>query len=171
MIWRPSHLTREQMEERRLIGGRLLRAGRLSQAEIARQLGVSRSTVSDWAKQLEVGGWRSLRRRKPTGRPCKLTTKQQRQRMRLLKRGALAAGFPTERWTLKRIQRLLARDLKVTYHANYLARLLDRLGWSPQVPLPRARERDDELIRAWLAKDWPRIKKSAAARRRHRIFR
>ena len=25
MIWKPSHLTREQMEERRLTGGRMLR--------------------------------------------------------------------------------------------------------------------------------------------------
>ena len=38
-VWRPAHLTPEQMEERRLEAARLLRQGRLSQAEIARQLG------------------------------------------------------------------------------------------------------------------------------------
>ena len=56
MTWKPSYLTREQMEERRLAGGRLLKAGKLSQAEIARQLGVSRATVSDWAKTIEAKG-------------------------------------------------------------------------------------------------------------------
>jgi len=44
-FWRPTHLTSEQMEERRLAGATLLRQGRLSQAEIARKLGVSRASV------------------------------------------------------------------------------------------------------------------------------
>ena len=38
MEWKPTRLTREQMEERRLAAARLLRRGKLSQAEIARQL-------------------------------------------------------------------------------------------------------------------------------------
>jgi len=63
MAWKPSYLTRKQMEERRLDGGRLLKAGKLSQAEIARQLGVSRATVSDWAKKVEKAGIRGLYKR------------------------------------------------------------------------------------------------------------
>lgn len=58
MTWKPSYLTREQMEEMRLEGGRLLKAGQLNQAEIARQLGVSRATVSAWAKTVEAKGIR-----------------------------------------------------------------------------------------------------------------
>src|SRR5262245_2155696 len=34
-------------------GGRLLREGNLSQAEIASRLGVSRSAVSQWARQIK----------------------------------------------------------------------------------------------------------------------
>jgi transposase len=41
---------------RKTAGGRLLKAGKLSQAEIARQVGVSRATVSDWAKVVESQG-------------------------------------------------------------------------------------------------------------------
>jgi len=41
------------MEERRLEGGRLLKEGKLSKAEIARQLGVTRGSVTAWAKGLE----------------------------------------------------------------------------------------------------------------------
>lgn len=44
-VWRPTHLTCEQMEERRLAGATLLRQGRLSQAQIARKFGVSRASV------------------------------------------------------------------------------------------------------------------------------
>ena len=44
-VWRPAHLTAAQMEERRLAAAVLLRQGRLSQAAIARQVGVSRASV------------------------------------------------------------------------------------------------------------------------------
>lgn len=54
MTWKLSYLTREQMEERRLEGGCLLKAGKLSQVKIARHLGVSRATVSDWTKTVEA---------------------------------------------------------------------------------------------------------------------
>jgi transposase len=170
MTWQPSSLTRGQMEERRLAGARLLRSQRFSQAEIAEQLGVSRAAVNQWAQQLEAGGLRQLRQHKAPGRPAKLSRKQQKRLLRLLKKGAQKAGFETNRWTLPRIQTLIVREFGVTYHEKYLNRLLRKLDWTPQVPLPRAQERDENLIAAWLQHDWTRIKKSAAARRRNRLL-
>jgi len=171
MIWKPSRLTREQMEERRRKGGRLLKAGKLSKTEIARRLGVSQAAVSRWAKRLATGGMRGLRRHTSSGRPPKLPRSQQPKLKRHLKRGALAAGFPTDRWTLWRVQRLIKRLFSVTYHPNYLNRLLDRLDWSVQQPLPCATEQDAEEVQAWREKDWPRIKKGPSQRCGHRIFR
>jgi putative transposase len=159
------------MEERRRQGGRLLQAGKLSQTEIARRLGISQAAVSQWAKQLATGDLRKLRRRTVPGRPPKLTPAQQRKLLRHLRRGALAAGFPTERWTLWRVQRLIKRLFGVTYHPNYLNRLLNKLGWSVQQPLPRAFEQDSEVVRQWREKDWPRIKKGSPQRCNHRVFR
>jgi transposase len=52
-MWRPSKLTPEQIEERRMEGSRLLREGNLSHAEIARRLGVRRNAVSQWARQIK----------------------------------------------------------------------------------------------------------------------
>jgi putative transposase len=171
MIWKPAKLSREQMEERRREGARLIRRGKLSRAEIARQLGVSRRAVENWAQTLKAGGLRRLRRRKASGRPPKLSPAQQGQLKRLIRRGALAAGFESDRWTLARIRQLINQEFKIVYHRNYLNRLLRKLGLTPQVPLPRAVERDEELIRAWIEHDWPRIKKGAAQRREHRVFR
>ena len=170
MTWKPSHLTREQMEERRLEGGRLLKAGKLSQAEIARQLSVSRATVSDWAAKVEKEGIRGLRKRKAKGGVSKLTKEQKRRLKRFLDRGALACGFSADRWTLQRVSELIEREFGVTYHPNYLNRLLDKLGFSPQKPMPRAVEQEQELVVAWLERDLPRIKKVAAARRRNRVL-
>lgn len=143
----------------------------MSQAEVARELDVSRATVSDWAHQLGSGGLRQLRRRPRSGRPPKLTHAQQRELLQLMKRGALAAGFETDRWTGPRIQQLIEQKFEVSYHRRYLTRLLHQLGWSQQLPLARAVERDEELIQAWLEHDWPRIKKGAAQRRKNRVFR
>ena len=170
MTWRLTYLTREQLEERRLEGGRLLKSGRLSQAEIARRLGVSRATVSDWAKTVEAVGLRGLRQRIAPGGVSKLTKEQQKKLKRLLNRGALNCGFATDGWTLVRVAELIDREFGVRYHPNYLNRLLKRLGYSPQKPLPRAAEQERELVQAWLAHDLPRIKKVAAAVRRHRLL-
>lgn len=158
------------MEERRLEGGRLLKAGKLTQAEIARQLRVSRMAVSTWAKRLETGGLRALRKRKARGGRSKLSQGQEQKLKRMLDRGALAAGFATDRWTLPRIAALIEREFGVQYHPNYLNRLLDRLGFSPQKPLARAAEQERELVQAWLEGDWPRIKKVAAVVRQNRLL-
>jgi transposase len=170
MTWKPSYLTREQMEERRLEGGRLLKVGKLSQAEIARQLGVSRSTVSDWAKTIEAKGIRGLRKRKAAGSQSKLKPSQKQKLKYMLDRGALANGFPTDRWTLGRVRQLIQQKFEIAYHPNYLNRLLRNLGYSPQKPLRQAIEQDKALVKAWLQRDWPRIKKVAASRRRNRVL-
>lgn len=162
MAWKPRRLTREQMEERRLAAVKLLRRKQLSRAEIGRQLGVSRTAVSNWANALEEKGMRALRRRRTPGRPHKLSVQQQQELKSLLEAGARSAGFPTERWTLSRVCQLIEDTFQVSYHFRSLGTLLRQLGFSAQLPQPKAHESDEELIRAWLQKDWPRIKKGAA---------
>jgi transposase-like protein len=53
MTWRPKNLTATQREERRLEAGQLLRTSDLSQAAIARIVGVSRTAVTNWKQQNE----------------------------------------------------------------------------------------------------------------------
>jgi transposase len=167
MIWRPTHLTRAPREARRLEAGRLLQAGQLSYADIARRLGVSRMAVSQWARQLRQhqGDMASLHTRAIPGRPARLRIEPWQRVLVVLKEGALKAGFDTDRWTLRRIRAVILVAFGVHYHAHYLARRLKALGWSPQQPVVYARERDDALVRAWLTHDWPWIKKRLAANR------
>jgi len=169
MTWQPKELTREQMAERRAEGVRLLEAGEMKQVEIARYLGVSEAAVSKWKKQLVEDGPQALQARKATGRPPKLDDIAKAELVKKLEEGAIAAGFPTEQWTQARVKQLIKREFGVVYHHNYISRLLDDLGWSVQKVDPRAMEQDEELVRAWLSRDLPRIKKSAAARRRDRV--
>ena len=157
------------MAERRTEGARLLAKGKMSQAEIARHLGVTEAAVSKWKKQLDAHGTEALRSRKATGRPPRLNQQQKQLLVEKLEAGARTAGFPTEQWTQARVLQVIEQEFGVHYHPNYISRLLHDLGWSVQKPETRALERDEALIRAWLSKDWPRIKKSAADLRRDRV--
>src|SRR5258707_10934063 len=152
MAWQPTRLTRAQLEERRLAAGRRLRAKRQrpSPAAVAREFGVSRAAVTHWQRRLAQAGLRGLRCRRPSGRPSRLTPGQWRHLIRLLDRGALAAGFDTERWTQRRIAVVIARTFGVRYHFRSLGRALRARGWTPQGPVAQAKERDDALVAAWL---------------------
>jgi transposase len=161
-VWRPAHLTSEQMEERRLAAAVLLRQGQLSQAEIARQLGVSRASISRWAATLAQEGRHGLEARPIPGRSPRLDEKAWARLGRLLDRGAVAAGFATERWTLDRIAALIEREFGVHYHPRYLERPLKAHGFSVQRPAPRAKERDELVIAVWPQRDWVALKKRRA---------
>jgi transposase len=165
MRWKPRQLTRSQLEERRLEAGRLWQAGHLSQAAIARQMGGSRTAVSRWAQQLRQsqGNLGGLKQNRVPGRPPRLTPEQWQQRLQVLGRGALRAGFDTDRWTLRRMRAVMLVEFGVAYHAHDLSHRLNTLGWSPQPPTVYAREREDAWVQAWLTHDWPRINKRLAA--------
>lgn len=165
MSWHPVHLTPAQLEERRVAAGRLLRAGRLSHAEIARAFDVTPAAVSQWARRLRDAGadLRSLKRRPRPGRPPRLSPAEWAQLLDVLRAGASAAGFDTERWTLRRMAQVVRRDFGRSLSPAALSRGLRARGWSVQRPAVRARERDEALVRAWLRRDWPRIKRGLAA--------
>jgi transposase len=162
-VWRPTHLTAEQMEERRLVAATLLRQGQLSQADIARHVGVSRASVCRWAATLAQEGPRDLEARPNLGPPARLDEKAWTRLGRLLDRGAIAAGFATERWTLARIAALIEREFGVRYHPHYLERPLKAPGFSVQRPATRAKERDELVIAVWPQRDWVALKKRRAA--------
>lgn len=157
--WSPPQLTPAQLEQRRLAAARLLNAGTRSPAEIARELGVSRQSVSRWQHALARSGRRGLKRRPHPGRPPTLTPAQWERLTRMLARGATAAGFDTERWTLRRIAAVATARFGVHCHFRSFSRILRAHGWSAQRPITRALERNEALIDAWLKRDWPRIKK------------
>ena len=158
-VWRPAHFTSEQVEERRLEAARLVRQARLSQAEIARQLGVSRASVCRWAATLAQEGPRGLAARPIPGPSPRLDEKAWARLGRFLDQGAVAAGFASERWTLKRIAAVIEREFQVHYHPRYLERPLKADGFSVQRPTTRAKERDEPVIAVWPKREWVALKR------------
>lgn len=143
-------------------GGQTLPAGaheeRLTARDCAR-VWCQPASVHRWYTTWCAHGREGLRERPKTGRPTRLSEAQWRRLAARLARGAVAAGFDTERWTLRRIATVAEREVGVRYHFRSLGRVLRAHGWSPQRPATRATERNEALIKAWLTRDWPRIKR------------
>lgn len=146
------------LQRRRMRGGRLLLRG-VAQAEVARKVGVSRTTVSVWNEQLSGGGLIALKRR-PRGRPGGLDAQQKIELVQLLKEGALARGFATELWTLRRVGQLIEEKFGRRYSESQVWRIRVGLGFSSQRPTGRALERDEAAIRRWKRQRWPALKKT-----------
>ena len=152
----------EAIEVRRLEGARLLKR-RVPQAEVARQLGVSRQAVSKWGRQLdEANGAVGKLKAKALGRPRQLDAAQCCALRRMLLKGALAAGFANELWTVKRVRQLVLRQFGVAYSHAGGWELLRGLGFSPQKPEKRALQRDEHAIAEWKRKTWPALKKKSS---------
>ena len=97
---------------------------------------------------------------KPYGhRPSKLTDKQLRMIPDLLWHGAEAYGFRGQLWTCARVSAVIAEEFGVEYHKAHVSRLLKALKWTPQMPIARASQRDEEAIAKWRIEVWPQLKK------------
>jgi transposase len=151
---------RERLQARRLRAAELFAAG-IGQAEVARQLGVSRQAVSLWHASWQAGGTDGLRSRGPTGPSPRLADQQLAQVEPALLEGATANGFVGELWTLDRIAAVIERLTGVRHHPAHVWALPHyRLGWSVQRPKRRAAERDQDAIDRWVKQRWPQIKQT-----------
>lgn len=149
------------LEQRRKQAGKLFAKGR-PQADVARELGVSRQSVSRWYADWQAKGTRGLAAAGRAGRRPKLDATQLRRVVAELEKGPRAHGYPTELWTLARVGGVIEATTGVSFHPGHVWRVLRQLGWSRQRPARRAVERDDEAIARWVAQDWPRVKKTPA---------
>jgi transposase len=156
---------RAARQARRERAAALFAQGR-SQAEVARQLDVSRQSASRWHARWQADGTTALRTRGPTGRRPKVADAQLEGIEQALLQGALAHGFTTDVWTLDRIAVVIQGLTGVALSNPSVWRLLvGRLGWSVQRPQRQAKERDEQAIQHWVAHEWPRIKKGRAQNR------
>jgi transposase len=83
---------RQRLQERRLRAAELFAIG-VRQAEVARQLGVSRQSVHLWYKRWQTHGADGLRSQGPTGPTPRLSDSQLQQVEQALLKGAGANGF------------------------------------------------------------------------------
>jgi transposase len=161
--------TPDELERRRRRGVELLRQGERA-AVIARCLGVDRSSVYRWRHRDEHSP-HGLAALPHPHRPRQLADAQLCELETLLRQGAVAHGWVNPLWTTARVAQLIQRHFGISFHHDHVGRLLRKwLGWTPQKPQRRARERDEEAIAQWKRDEFPRIVQAARRRGAHLVF-
>jgi transposase len=132
----------------------------MSVGEVAAELRVTPGTVRQWRRRWREGGAEALRSKGPVSVE-RLSEEQWRRLEAALRQEPLAHGYADDqRWTLKRVKLLIGRMFHVGYTVQGVRKLLKRHGWSCQVPVRRAVERDEEAIEVWKEEVWPQLKGS-----------
>lgn len=65
---------------------------------------------------------------------------------------------------------MLAQEFGVTSHRDHVSRMLKELGWTPQIPITRAIQRNETIIAHWRTEVWPELRQRAAKERRTLVF-
>lgn len=58
----------------------------------------------------------------------------------------------------------------VSYHPGHVSRILKQLGWTPQVPVTKAIQRNEREIGRWRRNVWPELVRRAKRERRTLVF-
>lgn len=145
-------------EDWRMRGWELHKSG-WKQKAIAEALGVAESTVSAWVRKGNAGGLEALRNQPGRGRRAKLSAAQRKQLPELLQRGAESYGFRGNLWTNPRVAQVIFREFGISYHPAHVSRILEDLGWTPQKPIRRAKQRKEDEVQKWWQERWPEVEK------------
>jgi transposase len=132
----------QALEQRRKEAVRYFEAGELSLAEIARELKVSRQSVSRWYAEWKRGGAAALRGAGRAGRKPRLQPEQLEQLDQAFRKGARAHGFQTDLWTLPRVATVLERLTGEHYHPGHVWKILKGMSWTLQRPATQSPEGD-----------------------------
>lgn len=155
------HGSPQELEKRRIKAINLLKE-KIGPVEVAKRLDVEYRSVHRWNKAYRKKGIAGLKAKPASGRPPKLTARDKIKFEKIILKGAKNAGYPTELWTCPRIVKVIYRLFKVRYHSAHVSKILHAMGWSPQKPERRAKERDEKAIANWVRYQWPQIKKKPA---------
>lgn len=157
-----SHETLEEMRRTAVV--RMAEGER--PAAVAASFGMHRS----WAFKCRAAakgrgkGLRALRSTKASGRPRKLSPRQEQQVFRWVNgKNPQQYGFDFGLWTRQVVQALVVERFEIGLSLASIGTMLARLGLTAQKPLQRAYQRDPEAIERWQQVTYPNI--AAQARR------
>ena len=130
-----------------------------SPVQVAYRLRVSAKSAYQWRRRWRAGGQAALASEGPGGCRCRLTGTQLARLRAALEQGPAAWGWiEDQRWTLPRVTTLIGRLCHVRYTPRGTSYLLHRMGFTPQVPIHRAIERDEAAITAWRDQTWAKVR-------------
>jgi transposase len=160
----------QALERRRFEALKLLKKG-YNQSEVGRRTKVCSQTVSRWARMVAEEGDRALQAVGRAGRKPLLEERQRKQLVARLLEGPEKLGYETPLWTCDRVGHLIEQEFGVRYHSGHVWKILRQLNWSPQRPVGRALERNEQAITRGRSKPGRQLKKSPKRRPHDRLHR
>jgi transposase len=153
---------RARREQVRLQAAAMFAAG-VDPRQVAATLQVSTKSAYTWRRVWAAGGEQALASKGPSGPDRVLSEAQVTKLIATLHEGAAAAGWDEDqRWTLSRVRTLIGRMFHKTVALSTVWYVLRRAGFTPQQPIMRATERDEQAITHWRRYQWPAVKDSRA---------
>jgi transposase len=123
---------------------------------------VGRSTIFGWLKARKESGVAALEVKTAPGRQAQLTDRQlARLRGWIIGQDPRQLEFEFALWTREMVGELIARKFGVEFTPQWVGKLLQRMGLSPQRPLVRAYEQDPERVARWKLEEFPKIRAQA----------
>jgi len=132
--------------------------------EIMEIFEVSLSSVKRWRSKVNQGGLSALARKHGTGGISKLSSEQLAELKEIILKGAIAAGYQTDRWTSRIVADLIRKKWNIKYCRSQVRKILNDLGLSYQKPDVKSTKHSQEVVDHWKRYDWKRIKKSEQER-------
>jgi transposase len=131
----------------------------VSPVQVADRLRVSTKSAYQWRRRWRAGGGAALASKGPGGAVCRLNQAQLARLRAALEGGPAAWGWgEDQRWMLARAAALIGRLFHIRYTLRGVSYLLHRIGFTPQVPVHRAAERNEAAIAAWRATTWAKVR-------------
>jgi len=135
-------------------------------SSVIASFGFNRTTIYRWLNVASKPGvgLSALRSRPATGRPRRLTPRQEQQVFRWVNgRDPRQHGLDFGLWTRRLVAELIERKFGIRLGVTAVGELLAKLGLTPQKPLQRAYQRDPEAIERWQREQFPAIAREAKA--------
>ncbi len=133
-----------------------------SAAEVTRSFGLGSKTIFTWLKIAREKGIDALAPRARTGRNRMLSSIEEQEVKRWVVGGdPRQHGFDFGLWTRQIVAELISERFGIEMSLSGVGKLLRRQGLTPQKPLRRAYERDDEAVKKWVSDVYPNVKKFA----------
>ena len=129
--------------------------------DVARILGINRSTIFGWLVRYRRGGWGRLDAKKRGGRPPKLDSRALAWIYKAVQRDPRQYKFKFALWTSVMVRDIIRRQLGVSLGRSSVSRLLNQMGLSAQRPLWGAYQQNPVKVEHWLQTEYPAIRRNA----------
>lgn len=133
-----------------------------SPTDVTRSYGLGKKTIFKWLNVAKEKGLDGLAPKPRAGRKAALTDMEKAEVKRWIVGGdPRQQGFEFGLWTRQIVANLIESRFHVTLSLTAVGNLLHSLGLTPQKPLRRAYERDEEAVEKWKRQEYPKIRKAA----------